>query len=184
MATKKIKLAFQVNSNDGSSPVSCDISWDGGAAQTFSLPHTQAWTLDTDVNDLPVATAEFSITAPENQVAPRHTTGTISITPTGGDIYLVGAYETYTADFETTDDGITWTKSNATGDAYYAGSWNPPLDVVSDPTINGAPYGADLNFNWSNYYVDGVKQRDGTSAFVINDGETFATTIQHAYYTS
>jgi hypothetical protein len=183
MATKKIKLTFQVNSNDGSSPVSCDISWAGAAAQTFSLPHTQAWTLDTDETDLPVATAELSITVHQNDTVPGRDTAAITIAPTGGDIYWVACQENYVADWTSPDDGVTWSKTDSTG-ADYDAPWNPPLDVVTDPTIDGAAYGADINFDWADYYVDGVKQTQGTSAFVINDGETFATTVQYSWYTS
>jgi len=164
MATKTLRLFFQIKSNDGTTPVELSISVDDSQPQLFNLNHTDDWLLDDGLTD--ASNIDLMLDTPVWDPESEDNLPNVNLTiiPTGGDVLFVGGTDNYANGFG--------------GGAEFAPLDQGPIDIVAQPTIDGEI--DTLRYDFPSHTAAGGT--DGMGNFPIYDGESGNLVIQYNFY--
>lgn len=196
MANKTLRLYFRVESADGSTPVATSINA-GGTTTSSNLAHTNNWVGDQEAqDDDTLRTFDITVTAKDindadfDEVNDSYDTIGLSISPTGGDILLMGMSENYTYELSANPDydpSVAVGPDNPeyvnidTGANFCSINCGEGPVISSQPLVDGV---ADsVRYDFSGTIIGGDADGTGNGCVGIYDGETVQFDVRYNAYT-
>lgn len=180
MPNKTLRMYCQVKSQDQSKPVELSIVANR-LKQKVHVMHTDDWQLTDDAT----GSASIDLLLDTEKAGASKPVANLILTPTGGDVLVVGFSENYTAavidnpEYDPSDPYSEKYITQKTGNEFTL--INQTTDIVAQPMINGS---VDLlRYNFSDHYGGGFGGGDlGAANFAIYDGETGIISVQYSFY--